>query len=368
MDLGTLIARMRQGQTLKRIGRRPLAQFGTQTRPLIGATILPERPVRENAFRDEGVRYRTFVANAGTRYSPVQLKEGALVGSVLVELGESDIGSELTSREYDVLIELLGNNASMDAEAQIINFLDITINQALIQYNEMQRWMGLVRRMIERRGDNAYVEDIPVITPAGHMIYALLPWDHEDVDPFDDIGAACQVLRDKGFEPEEIWTRSQVPTLMSKNPNVKTRTGRITIVGGGGVPTIQGLGGRVTLDEINAQLQADNNPPLQVYDGRYNTEDASIPYIEDGAVVIIGRTDRREEILLDNNEIELLEGTLGYLAVGRAAGQSDPGRVIQAEHKTNKPPRIEAEGWQTSGPVFQEPEAWVTIRRTHLGA
>jgi hypothetical protein len=30
---------------------------------------------------------------------------------------------------------------------------------------------------------------------------------------------------------------------------------------------------------------------------------------------------------------------------------------VRAEHKEDKPPRIEAQGWQTSLPVITEPEA-----------
>jgi hypothetical protein len=364
MDLNTLVTRLRTGGALPRLGRRPLAQFGTQNRPYRGALILPERLVQENAFRDEDVRYRTVIANDGTRYSPTQLKQGVLTGSVLVELGDSDIASELTSRDYDALLNLLANNASMDAEANIINFLDITINRALIEKNEKYRWDGLVKRLVERRGDNGFREDVPVVTPPGHMLYAADPWSDATVDPFDQIAAACQILINKGYRPTAAITRSQVTSIIASNPNTKIRTGRVTLTSGG---ALAGVGGRATLDDVNGQLQADNLPSLETYDRRYHTQTGSLPFIEDGAMVIIGETERTEEIALDNNEIELIEGTLGYLAVGRAAGQPQPGRVIRATHKEDKPPRIEAEGWQTSGPVFQDPEAWVTIRNIHTG-
>jgi hypothetical protein len=359
MDLNTLIARLRENETLPRIGRRPLAQFGTAQRRYIGAEILPERLVAENAFRDDNVRYRTVIANSGSRYSPVQLKRGVLVGSALIELGDSDIGSELSSADYDTLLYLLANNATMDAEAQIINFLDITVNRALIEYNEAQRWQALVERSVVRRGDNGYEEIVTLPQPAGHILTVVTPWDDPSVDPFDEINAAAQILRDKGYEPQRIITRSQVTSAMSANPNVKTRTGRVTIDNTG---TLVGLGGRTTIAEINAQMGADNMPPIETYDARYQTQTGSAPFLEDEAMVIVGRSERTEEIRLDNNEVELLENTLGYVGVGRAAGQPGPGRVILAEHMERKPPRIEAEGWQTSFPVVQDPEAFVSIR------
>jgi len=58
-----------------------------------------------------------------------------------------------------------------------------------------------------------------------------------------------------------------------------------------------------------------------------------------------------------DSEDEILPDTLGYFAIGRPAGQNTPGRVTHLASFTNKPPRIEAEGWQTSLPVIVEPES-----------
>ena len=41
--------------------------------------------------------------------------------------------------------------------------------------------------------------------------------------------------------------------------------------------------------------------------------------------------------------------------------QAAPGRVIRSEAFESKPPRIEAEGWQTSLPVVTDPEAVAVI-------
>jgi hypothetical protein len=35
--------------------------------------------------------------------------------------------------------------------------------------------------------------------------------------------------------------------------------------------------------------------------------------------------------------------------------------VLQARFKDDKPPRVEAQGWETSAPVITEPEAIATI-------
>ena len=71
---------------------------------------------------------------------------------------------------------------------------------------------------------------------------------------------------------------------------------------------------------------------------------------------MLATTGRDATLDLGDSE-QLLTDTLGYTAIGRAAGQAQPGRVVRMEAFDNKPPRIEGEAWQTSLPVITEPEA-----------
>src|SRR5678815_1848366 len=102
-DLYSLLRDLRRDGTLDRIANNTLSQFGTRNRQRLGARILPVRNVPLNQYTEDQIRYRSPIANAGTRYSPVQLKGGALVGSFDVKLAEQDIGSQLTSRDFDAL-------------------------------------------------------------------------------------------------------------------------------------------------------------------------------------------------------------------------------------------------------------------------
>jgi len=63
----------------------------------------------------------------------------------------------------------------------------------------------------------------------------------------------------------------------------------------------------------------------------------------------------------ENETIPVAENVLGYFAIGRPVGQPDSGRVIRMQAYEDKPPRIEAEGWQTGLPVVTDPEALTTI-------
>jgi hypothetical protein len=356
-DLGSVVRQMEATGTFNRLGANLAAQFGTQSKRYIGAELLPERLVPQNEYTEERIKYRSVIANAGTRYSPTQKKGGALVGSFGVKLAESDIANELTGREYDVLLDLLQRNATMEATSAIIGFVNKTINIPLVEWCERARWQAIVNALVLLRGDNEYAEDVAYSAPAGHRVVAATAWSNNTYDPYTDIFAGAAMLSSKGYAVKRIISTNKVVGIMGNNTLVKGRTGRITVVGG----TITNVQGRVTLNEINAALSSDDLPAIEKYDLQYQTSTGTGRFIPDNCLVMIGSTDNSEGIPLSPDVFETLENTLGYVGIGRAAGQSAPGRRIRSEHFENKPPRIEAEGWQTALPVITEPEAIYVI-------
>lgn len=70
MDMATLLQQMDKSGAFAALRNNTAAQFGPRQRPLLGATLLPERLVEENQFTEENIQYRTVVANDATRYSP----------------------------------------------------------------------------------------------------------------------------------------------------------------------------------------------------------------------------------------------------------------------------------------------------------
>lgn len=356
-DLYTLVNSMRTDGTFQAVALNPAAQFGRTPRNYVGASVLPERLVKENAFREEAIRFRTIVANDGTRYSPVQLKKGELTSSMLVELAESDIGREFTSKDYDTLISLLAVNQSMEAVAALTNWLDTSINLALIEQNEKQRWQAIVDSLVERRGDNDYTEDVELSDPTGHRVAQSNPWSTDSTDIFEEIYVMADLLKSKGFTVGRMITSSAVLAKMLGNDEVKKRTGRLVVSSTG---QIGGVTGRAAKADLDNTLQSDGLPAIETYDLKYNTQTGTEYFLKRDVFVMLATTGRSE--LIDfGTEVKLFDDTLGYMAIGRPAGQSDPGRVIRAEPFANKPPRIEAEGWQTSFPIIQEPEAIAVI-------
>ncbi len=146
---------------------------------------------------------------------------------------------------------------------------------------------------------------------------------------------------------------------MAGNDTVKSRVG-VAVVNPSG--QIVSAAGRASLAAINGALQADGLPAIELYDLQYRTQSGTDYFLKRDAFVMLATTGRDEEIDLGDSEPLVMQNTLGYTAIGRAAGQSDSGRVIRAEPKQDKPPRIEAEGWQTSLPVVTDPEAISVIK------
>lgn len=355
--LASLIDSMNADGTITTIARNPRAQFGRTGRNYVGASLLPERTVPENAFREESIKYRTVIANDGTRYSPTQLKAGDLLGSFLVELGESDIARQFDSQMYDALLRYLMSNQSMEAVASVTNWLDTTVNLALVEHDEKQRWQAIVDASVVRVGDNAYGETVAYSNPAGHRVAESAPWSTDTTDIFADIITQADLLRSKGYTVNRMFTSTAVLAIMSGNNTVKARTNRVIVNTSG---QIQSVSGRATRDDINGALQADGLPPIETYDLQYRTQTATQYFLKRDVFVLVATTGQDQTLDFGDSE-ELFPDTLGYLAIGRAAGQSAPGRVIQAVPKTDKPPRIEAEGWQTSLPVILHPEAIAVI-------
>lgn len=356
-DIYTLVNTMVADGSVQAVARNRAAAFGRATRRYLGATLLPERNVAQNAYRDYSIKYRTVIANDGARYSPVQLKAGALGGSMLVELGDSDIGNEFSAELYDSLLLLLNSNASMSAVASLTNWLDTSINLSLIEHNERQRWQAIVDAEVIREGDNGYLEEVAYPDPTDHRVAESAPWSTDTTDIFGDISIAADLLASKGFTVNRMITSRQVVSIMSGNNTVKTRTNRVTVNASG---QILSTTGRAQLADINQMFGADGLPPIETYDLQYRTQTGSGYFLPRDVFVLVATTGRDETIDMGDSE-ELFENTLGYTAIGRAAGQDSPGRVIRMEAFGNKPPRIEAEGWQTSLPVIAEPEAIAVI-------
>ena len=356
MELGALLDQLRADGTIQTIARNPRAQFGLPTRQYLGAQLLPERTVTENAYREEGINYRTIIANDGSRYSPVQRKKGEMVGSFDVALGDSDIGREFTGKEYDTLMRIIGK-APMSAVPRIIDWVDIALNRALVELCEKQRWEAMINGSVVRKGNNGWRETITYPNPTGHRVSAAGTWSNNDYDPYADIVAMVNLLDSKGFTVTRMITRRPVISILSGNAFMRQRVGLTTLSPG----VLAGLSpGFTDVASINGILGRDGLPPFEEYNLQYRTLATSSPFLPGNSILFACQTGR-DESLDFGDQIRLMPDTLGYEAVGVPTGEPNPGRVIKLFNYEDRPPRIEGQAWQTTLPVITEPEAFGVI-------
>lgn len=364
IDITALLKKLYDDGSLHRILRNPLAQFGFGTRNYIGASLLPEKTVVENKYREEQIRFRSPIANAGTRYSPVQYKGNQGVASFDVELSYSDIGSQLTGREYDTLLAVLRRfnptqgEMSLEAMTQILNWIDLTINRPLVEYNEKMRWDAIVDSSVVLTGANGFTETVAYSNPSGHRFNAAGTWSSDAYDPMDDIMTAADLLISKGFTPSRILTGQSVMAIIQKNALMRDRAGTLSLMSG----TVTGQPGRVSSGRLDNMMAENNLPPIESFNLQYQTTDSTGYFLSRSVMVMVATTGRDETIDRGDSEPIMLADTLGYTAIGTPSGGVEPGRRSYTEAFQNKPPRIDAQGWQCSLPVITEPEAIVVIK------
>ncbi len=359
MDLSTLVANAVATNQVNLVANNPASQFGTADRPLVGATLAPEVTQEQNSYTEQGIRYRSIVVNDGTRYSPVQIKGNVLAASMDVKLADQDIGSEFTAREYDALLALLRNGSDMQGMAAVINWLDRTITRPLVIKEEVMRWQMWVDALVLLRGDNGYREDVPYSNPTSQRVTASAAFSDDTVDPMDVFLERNLFLRGKGYRINRIFWSTTVATAFASNLKVKQRLGPALLTNAG---VLIGATGAATTEQVGGLFRSFGLPVPEINDEQYQTSTGTQFYLKRNRVVFFASTDLEREVQLNPDRIVFLRNTNGYTGVGRAAGQPTPGRVIKLKViDDTKPPRIEAQGWQTTFPVNQEPESVATV-------
>lgn len=337
----------------------PLAMMGPPEDPFVGLQLMPERVVDENMFTETRINYKTVVANNGTRYSPVQIKGGAMVGEFDVKLFSSDIGAQLTAQDYEAIIKILrrynGSDIPMQAMMNLLRWVDKSLVQPLVVKNERMVWECVVDAAVPIEGDDGFKDTILISNPAGHRV-ASGNWADPNYNPLDDIYARADHMKSKGIRPTRQFAGTPVVSKLLSHPKVITAAkGFITVDSGG---NIVGSNNRLTLKALNEFLGENELPPVVKYDKTYNVQNGpSRHFLKRDVWVMTGETDNSEEIPVQDGDPLVIANTLGYVAVGRNAGYDNSGRMVKTEAFDGKAPHIDGESWQESFPVNQNPEA-----------
>jgi hypothetical protein len=371
-----------------RLALNPLAQFGSESQPLLGARYLPEILVPENAYNETQIRYRTQPALDGTRYSPTQIQSGgALIGEFKVDLGNTDTADEMTGQDHDGLCKLLMQNRDMEGISQVVRWIDNSLVRPHLIKNELQRWQSIVLASVTRSGSNGYNETVNYHAPSGHRpavsggtVGSPAGWYLDTYDPFDDIFAGAEKLAGLGYQVSDIICTQKLMSVLRANATVATRTSQVAVNDSG---QIRGTTGYVTNATIN-QVLADNSlPPVTVYNAGYETPTGFKRYLDltttHDYFIMLGRTTRQWDLVtdwstrvegatgvFDTNALDASEltiaSTLGYYAVGRNVGAASSGRTIHTEVQERKPMGYFGESYQTGLSVITEPDAIYVIR------
>lgn len=394
MTLLELLQMLRDTGDYSRLTLDLMAQFGTESAPYLGAQLLPEQTRTENAYTEQQVRYMTVLANAGSSYSPAQFNTGGRIfGEFKVSFGNTNVADNLTAGEYASLMKLIalstagGNdNATIQAAAQVMRFLDRSIREPMLMLNELYRWQAIIDGVVKRRGSNGYAEDVTYPMPAGHRV--TIPggtianpagWFETDnsYDPYNDFLAAKRFLAAKGYTISRIVSNFSAAHAFMGNSRVRDRLAGSTVLGESA--TFQRMAGSVSLEKVNAELQAMQIARWEIYDRTFNYRvpnsvnvngietgrflDRTIAGVKTHPVVLICNSGREENMIdfgdrstLPNGGITL-ENTLGYYGIGTVAGQAAPGRHFYETVTEKHPGGLYAEAIQEGLPVITEPEA-----------
>lgn len=362
IDVRAMLEAMRKRGDFDRLANDPRIQFGPVEAPLLGATLLPERPVRANIFRDSEIRFRSNIALDGARYAPVQFKDtGAYQASMLVELADSNIGSLFTADVYDALVQLLNNNASVEAEASLVRWFDNAVSLPMRWKTEKQRWEAFVDGKVVRQGQGIY-QEINYLNPSGHRVsLSAEKWSTGEgsADPMVTLLAKKEFLAAKGYRVNRIVSCAAVRALLRANTFMQQRASGIVVLPSGSTTFLN----TVTDEQIDNIFRANGLPPIEPYETRYQTTTGSYRFLADDVLCMFCTTGRTEAIDMGPDENQkILTDTFGYVGVGLPVGEPAPGRKTLVTFDPGLPPSIAAQGAQTTLPVLTEPESFVILR------
>lgn len=380
-----LVRELKDQSKFHQIALNPLAQFGSESRPRLGATLLPEQFKRKNQYTESQIRYRSILANDGTSYSPAQLNPGGRIqGSFDVKFGNTNQADVMDAQTYELVLELLmesgrdNSSADMQAAAEILNWYQSSITDPVLDKNEKQRWDAIVTAQVIRNVSGS-LETVSYANPAGHRVNIPggtvanpVGWYETDgtYDPFTDLFAGRRKLAEKGYTVSRIISSFEPWYVFARNSAIFTRFSGISINASGNLSRVENTASQ---DRINNELRSNSLPAWETYDRVFNYRDPADPanvlsgrYLGEQTdangtyfpVVMVATTGRNDTIELTAEQEPIrLADTLGYHGIGRVLGQPSLGRIVNIKTAEMHPGGLTAECIQEGLPVITEPEA-----------
>jgi hypothetical protein len=361
IGLAATVNAMIQRKTFDKVLLNRTSQFGRPGRTYLGARFLPERLVPNNSYIEGEIRYRSVVALDASRYSPAQKRGNEIVGTMRVDLTDQDIAEDYTSEDYDAQIAIDKLNSDAEnlgnpnfGEEGLRGWFNLKINVPLIEKIEKMRWEALVDAVVPLRGNNGYAEDVALPNPTGQRVAASDDWTDPTFNPIEDIIAMVQAAEEDDYQIGAFVAGSPVIWALLRNPKVITAAKGYINVNAGALVDNSGM---LTREGLNAYLDGLGMPAIIPYNLKYRDQLTSHFFLKRDVFVGLSLTGRQNTLDLGDGEFLPMRDTLGYAAIGRAAGQGAPGRASFQAFHGDKPPRLEVQGWMTSFPVLSDPQA-----------
>lgn len=342
-----------------------LAQWGPQNRVLRSANFLPPRLITLNEDTIDRVNWRSVAAQDTSRHSPAPLLDGGeMFGSIRYKLQDSKLARQLTPADYDGIVAYLRRSMPMEAAAKLMGLFDSLIIQALAEHDELANCDAIVTGGYARRGNNGYFEYTKGPDLENHRVVMGEDWSDPTVNPWLYIITRIAVLTNKGFEKSGIrsMTTDQVRTILKNNPFTAIRAGKSNLVtNSDGTIRAQTIDGLITDDELDNIFKSLGVQVPLTHDLRIPTRTGERRAFKEGALAFIAATGQTEEVIYNQEAGTVplvVDDTIGFNGIGVANGQSEPGRRSATRVFDNQSDaRVEFEGWQTTGPVINVPEA-----------
>jgi hypothetical protein len=362
-----LIRELEENQAFAISANDPTLQFENGGQNLLFSSVLPERQVAQNSYRDWGIRFKTMIANDATRYSPPQIKNGMLIGSVQVEMGEADAAGAMDMQFYEHFLQTLDRGSSQEGAFQLLRFFENTVSRPLAILRERHRVDAVCQGYVERRGANNFYERVDFPKPAGHR--ATVPsgttaaptgWYDPDHDILGTLKMFKKMLAKKGYRISRIITTEDILSDCIIPNNAIRAYGVMTVTAPGGNQGFE-LQTRPEAQAMINAFAAIQVPVPVTYDAGYSDQLGWQPFMKN-KFVILCQTGRQAEVRIDGEEPALLlPNTIGYYGIGVATGQLAPGVRYKVDSKDGKDANIYAEGWMSGFPIIQDPEAFAVL-------
>jgi len=347
-----------------------LAQWGPKNRNYVSAQFLPPRLVDKNSDTIDRVNWRGVAAEDKTRHSAVVLVDsGEVFGSISYTLGDSGLGRQLTSSDYDGIVRYLRNNLPLQAAGVAMGLFESMLVQGLVEHDELANCDAIVTGGLTRRGSNGYFEYQNGPNLTNHRIMAGHDFSDPAYNPWPDIEARIMVLTQKSFVKSGIRgiTTDQVRTILEANPYTALRVGKGNLVTNtDGTVRTTPISGVVTDEDLDNAFKGLGVQVPVSHDLRVPTRTGERRAFEEGALAFIAATGQTEQVVYNQNAADVplqVDDTIGFSAIGVANAQTAPGRRSATRIFDNQSDaRVEFEGWQTTGPIINIPEAISVIR------